>query len=320
MRRVVLLFIVLAFVPPWMGEPKLPLYRPGLTVTARHYAPPGGWPRRIGRLEPVGGLTLEASDPAFGGFSALALWRGQAILLNDGGNVVRLRIAGRHLQTVAAHGLVEGPSTGWDKESRDAESLALDPATGTAWVGYERVNAIWRYTADLRRVTAWQAPAAMRGWGSNSGPEAMVRLRDGRFLVLREGWLKQRGPREALLFAGDPPLPATRVAALSYEPPGDYASSDAAELPNGDVLVLNRRWRAPLTFSTLLVLVRREDIVPGATLRGRIVADFGATLGHENAEGLAVTRERGRTILWIVTDNDGSGWRPTILAKFRWQG
>ncbi|MEG8039789.1 hypothetical protein QP166_10725 [Sphingomonas sp. LR60] len=55
-------------------------------------------------------------------------------------------------------------------------------------------------------------------------------------------------------------------------------------------------------------------------LRGSVVARFGTALGNENAEGLAVSQEGGRVMIWLVTDNDGAFWRRTILAKFRWRG
>lgn len=320
MRWLWSLLILLFLVPTWTGEPRLPLYRPVMTVTASRYVPEGGWPRRVGLLAPVGGVTLTSRDPAFGGFSALALWRGRAVLLSDGGNVIALRIAGTHLQRIAATALRDGPMTGWERDMRDSESLVIDRATGRAWVGFERANALWRYAPGFVAAEAWRAPPEMRDWGTNNGPEAMVRLNDGRFLVFREGWLKQRGPRDALLFDGDPASSATALTKLSYEPPSGYSPSDAAVLPNGDVLVLNRHWTFPLAFANLLVRIRRDEIRAGAALRGQVVADLGGTLSHENGEGLAVAQEHGRTMIWIVTDNDGFDWRPTILAKFRWLG
>jgi hypothetical protein len=312
--------MVLLLTPSFSGVPQRPIFRRDLVVVATPFVPVGGWPRRIGALEPVGAVTLAANQPGFGGFSALALHRGRAILLTDGGMVVRLRIANGLVRTLSTATLDDGPGTGWNKESRDTESMTIDPATGRTWIGYERVNAIWRYAPGLDHGEAWVAPAAMRHWGVNSGAESLVRLRDGRFLALREGGLRQVGARPAVLFDGDPTAAATIAHRLRYLPPPGYAPSDAAVLPGGDVLVLNRRWRPPLHFDALLVRIAAARIRAGALLQGQLVARFGRTLGGENPEGLAIAREHGATAVWLVTDNDGVAWRPTVLAKYRWRG
>ncbi|MEH3120541.1 MAG: esterase-like activity of phytase family protein [Sphingomonas phyllosphaerae] len=319
-RWPITLAMTLLLVPPWTGGARRPLFDPGLRVTATPFVPRGGWPHRVGALEPVGAVSLSANQPAFGGLSALALHDGQAILLSDGGLVVRLRIAGHKLRTLGTAELADGPETAWQKASRDTESLALDPRTGQAWIGYERINMIWRYPHDFDHANAASPPLAMRDWGVNSSIESLVRLNDGRFLAFREGGLWQNGARAALLFYGDPALYDTPNAPLRYLPPPHHSPSDAAVLPDGDVLVLNRRVHLPMRFEMTLVRIPVRSIRPGALLHGQVVARFGDTLGHENAEGLAVSQERGQTMIWLVTDNDGAFWRRTILAKFRWRG
>lgn len=307
----------LVLVPEWQGEPRLPLIGADVPIRAAAFVPAGGWPRRVGALAPVGAVSLTADDPAFGGFSALAMWRGGAILLSDGGNVVRLRIMRGLVESLGGAALRDGPGTGWDKRTRDTESLAIDPPSGRAWIGYERVNAIWRYTPGFHRSDGHFAPPAMRGWGRNSGPETLVRLGDGRFLTIREGVMAARRPHPALLFDGDPVAPRTRAVALSYRPPENYVPTDGVILPGGDLLVLNRRWRFPFRFAAAIVRVPARQIRAGAVLRGRVIARLSRELDGENAEGIALTRERGKTMVWIVTDNDLAFYRRTILAKFR---
>ncbi|PCG15109.1 MULTISPECIES: esterase-like activity of phytase family protein [Sphingomonas] len=317
MRWPIALVAVLALVPPWSGDPRRPMIRGDVTVRAVRYAPPGGWPARVGDLVPVGALSLSADDPAFGGFSALALRDGRALLLSDGGNMVWLRIAGGRIATLGARTLREGPAEGWLRTDRDSESLAVDPATGRMWIGYERANAIWRYAPDLT-AQAHHVPPAMTRWPDNTGAESLVRLPDGRFLVIREGRGRREPPgHEALLFAGDPALPGTRVATLRYFPPPGSVPSDAALLPDGDLIVVNRRWHFPLRFAAVLVRVPAAQLRADGVLRGRIIATLGPEVGGENVEGVAVTRERGTTMIWLVTDNDVAFYRRTILAKFR---
>ncbi len=315
MRWVVVLVMVLVLVPDWTGEPRLPVVRRDLSVDARAFVPAGG-ASRTGVLVPVGALSLRSGDPAFGGFSSLAIDRGAAVMLSDGGNIVRLTIRGARVAAKGAE-LVDGPGTGWDKRSRDTESLAVDPASGRIWIGYERANAIWRYTPDLAHADGHVAPAPMRDWGRNSGPETLVRMSGGRFLTIREGVMSARRPRPAVLFDGDPAATGTRAAALSYRPPPGYVPTDGAVLPGGDLLVVNRRWRFPFRFDCAIVRVPAALIRPGAIMEGPVVARPTQAMGGENVEGIAITRERGATMVWLVTDNDLAFYRRTILAKFR---
>ena len=303
-------------IPTWAGEPRLPLLGEHVTVRAAPFVPEGGWPARVGALRPVGAIRLDADDPAFGGFSALVAHRGMLTLLGDGGTFVRIAIRRGAVRTLASGNLPGGPGTGWTKLDRDSESLAIDPATGCLWVGFERADSIWRYAPGFARAERHVEPRAMRAWRDNAGAESLVRFPDGRFLVLPEGTDKAWKVWRGLLFSGDPTVPRTRTARFGYRPPRGFVPSDAAVLPNGDLLVLNRRYRKPLTFAATLVRVPARAIRPGGFSTGRVVANLGPLLG-ENAEGLAVTREGDATMVWIVTDNDASWWRPTILAKFR---
>lgn len=316
MRIVLSILLILLFVPGWTGSERLPLLDRDGAIRATWWTPDGGWPRRIGVLEPVGALALSSYAPAFGGFSAMAVRYGRALLLSDGGNLLQFTIRGGRLRDVRSSYLLDGPGSGWEKQDRDSESMTFDPVTGQAWVGFERANAIWRYGPGFARGEASRKPRGMANWRTNSGAESLVRLRDGRFVVIAER-AQRRGARQGLIFSGDPVAQATRVSQFRYRPPKGYDPSDAASLPNGDLLILNRRWRFPLTFSASLTLIPAKAIRAGAVVAGREIAVLPSSLVSENCEGLAVTRERGRTMVWIVTDNDTMTVRRTLLMKFR---
>lgn len=316
MRWLLSTLAILLVVPRYDGPERLPLIGDAPHVTATPYVPRGGWPRRIGALVPVGGVTLSSTDPAFGGFSAVAMRNGRAMLLSDGGNLVSFAL--RRGRIVAPQGRVlrEGPGVGWDRTDRDSESLTIDPTRGTAWVGYENQNEIWRYPADFAGFEARRAPGLMRKWVRNQGAESLVRLRDGRFVAIAER-KPDRRTRHAVLFSGDPTRADTKAAAFRFVPPDRYDPSDAAELPNGDLLVLTRRFQYPFRFTAKLVRVPRAAIRAGAEVRGTVIATLTPPVMGENCEGLAVTREAGATMVWIVTDNDVMLLRPTYLLKFR---
>lgn len=310
MRILLSILLLLIFVPPWSGEERLALFDRDAKLTLRRVAAP----ERVGALRLVGLMRLESAAPAFGGFSAIALRGGRLTLLSDGGNWLRFGI--RHGRPVDARigPLPAGPGTGWSKQDRDSESLALDPASGDAWVGFETDNTIWRYDAALHRVVVRVRPGAMRRWPVNGGAESLARLHDGRFVVIGE---VSRGgkPREALIFAGDPTegRPPVRFA---FVPPPGYDPSDATELPGGDLLVLTRRFQLPFRFSAKLVRVPRREIAAGRVARGREIATLAGGVYAENWEGVTAVRDGGRTVLWMVSDSDMGVLQHTTLAKF----
>jgi len=276
---------------------------------------------RVGALTYLGGIRLKSPDRAFGGFSSMRILGDDFTLLSDGGTFIRFRMGSDWMPRDLRFGdLPDGPEYGWLKSERDAESMTSDPATGQVWVGFENYNAIWRYDADLTRAERSARPAAMRDWSKNGGPESMVRLHDGRFLVLGETTRPKgsRTGRVGLVFPGDPTAPGTTPIRFTYMPPDErHDPSDAVQLPDGRLVVLNRRFSVPGLFSAKLTLIDPRAIRPGAVVRGIEIATLAAPLLHDNYEALAVTREGDDTILWVASDDNQQFWEWSLLLKFR---
>jgi hypothetical protein len=273
---------------------------------------------RLGALTWLGGVALTSKDPAFGGFSAMRVVGDEFTLLSDGGNLVMFRMgADLHPREVRFADL-PGPGTGAIKRHRDSESLTWDPRTGRAWVGFENRNAIWRYDATLTRAERQVRPPAMADWSIAGGAEAMVRLHSGQFLVISET-ARPRGMPDArivLRFAEDP-AESPRPESLAYIPPADYDPTDMAELPDGRLLVLNRRLSLSGLFTAKLVLLDLRGARAGTPVRGIELARFERPVQHDNFEALAVTREGADTIVWIASDDNNEVWEQSLLLKFR---
>ena len=274
---------------------------------------------RAGGLTYLGGVRLSSRDPAFGGFSAMQVEGEHFTLLSDGGNIVRFRMgADWQPRDVAFADLAQGPALGAFKPNRDSESLAVDSAGGKAWVGFEQSNTIWRFDAGLRRAERWSHPRKMRDWPDNGGPEAMVRLRSGRFIVLGESARAAdgRGYR-AVQFEGDPTEAPDRSFEFAYLAPAGFKPVDISELPDGRLLVLNRRFAVPELFTAKLTLLDPSAIRPGALVAGREIAHLAAPLIHDNFEAIATLREGGETVVWLASDDNRQLWQRSLLLKFR---
>lgn len=320
-RNRYLLMLALALSCQWSGTPERPMLGavPDLTATPVPLDPGDPKHLKVGALTFIGGVRLTSKDLAFGGYSSMTIDHGLFTLLSDGGTVVRFRLDDRFRLSAPGFGdLPVGPGTGWNKADRDSESMTLDPATGRAWVGYERVNQIWRYSPGLTLPATTVAPQPMADWSENGGAESMVRLHDGRFLVIAE--TSRRLPsqaRSALIFDRDPVEKPLKGFEFGYLPPDGYDPSDATELPDGRVLILNRKLALPFSWSAMLTLIDPRDIRPGVTIRGREIARLAPPLTVDNFEGLAITREHGATMLWMVSDDNLLILQQTLLMKFR---
>lgn len=322
MRRFLVLLaavvLPLALVPGWSGEERLALLGPGGTMTATRVAIDPGDPARtrVGRLRYLGGVALRSDDPAFGGFSSLLVDGDAFTLLSDGGNVVRFRMGDDwRPRGVRFSFLPSGPRTGWEKRDRDAESMARDPATGRIWVGFEDANQIWRYSPGFGPAERMVRPGVMRRWRGGGGIESFTRLADGRFVAIAEQPRRGRTGRDGIVWQRDPTLvrPSLR---FSYRPTPGYDPSDMTQLPDGRLMVLERALGLPFRWYARLVIVDPSRIRQGASVAGQTIARLAPPLLTDNFEGVAATREDGRTIVWLVSDDNEMVLQRTLLMKF----
>ena len=319
MRRLILLLIVvIGLAPVWIRSPK-PLEltddRQILQFVALRLPHAD-----LGPLQAIGAWRLESTNRHFGSYSGLVeIGDGTLAAAADTGKRLRFTPPGR-----------TGPGPRFDffadidfadKAAYDIESLTRDPATGRFWVGFEHKNQIARFDAQFHSLGLVR-PAAMRQWRSNSGPEAMTRLSDGRFVLLAEtglSWFDSEGP--GLLFPGDPVDGVTPLE-FRFHPPAGYNPSDIAALPDGRVLILLRKvvWGLPPSFVGKLVIADPATIRAGEEWRAEPLADLRPPLPMDNYEGLAVEpMPDGRVTLWLISDDNNGMFQRTLLLELVWR-
>lgn len=317
-----LVLLALAVIAPWslgreQAEPIL------ARAVPLHPADPRA--DRVGRLRFLGGWRLTGEDATFGGISSLAIIGERRFLaIGDAGGVFRFTLneAG-DISRSRIFALPDGPApqAGGEprKRDRDAEAMTRDPVTGELWIGFERANAIWRYSEDFD-TQGHAEPPAMRGWPLNGGPEALVRLADGRFVVLAEEADAGDGVTEGLIFAGDPTVTSEPPLRFGYRPPEGYAATDAALLPDDRLLILNRRFTITEGPSAILSVADIADVRDDGLLVGTEIARLRRPLTVDNMEALAVSVEDGRTIVWISSDDNFNPLQRTLLLRFELKG
>lgn len=268
--------------------------------------------RSAGSLTFLAGWALTSDEPRFGGISAMAVEGDRVTAISDSGILLQFAVPGLGNTRLDVTPLPEGPGDPRRKEDRDTESMFISGST--AWLAFENSNQIWRYRRPGWRAEARSAPPAMRGWPTNRGAEGIVRLADGRFLVISES-LEQDWSSPALLFPGDP-TGAREPLALRFRPARGYRITDVGQMPDGRLLLLQRRLTILDGASAKLVVVDLAALTPDAIIEGREIAHLDAPLSVDNMEALSIRREGGRTIVWLASDDNYFPLQRTLLMKF----
>jgi hypothetical protein len=282
--------------------------------------------RQFGLLEFRGGLVLRSSFRHFGGISAIRVGADGArfLALTDRGWWLRGRIVYEGTRPTAIADAEMAPILGADGRPLAArgwyDTEALTEDGGVLYVGIERVHQIVRFNYGkdglLARGQPIGVPPAFRSLPSNKGIEALVFVPKGlplagALIAFSERGLDRAGGISAFLIGG--PAPGDFAVKRS----SDFDISDAALLPNGDVLLLERKFSWTGGLSVRLRRIALGDIKPNAVVDGPIL--FEADLGYEidNMEGLSVHRTAtGETVLTLISDDNFSVIQRTLLLQF----
>ncbi|WP_336958076.1 esterase-like activity of phytase family protein [Sphingobium aquiterrae] len=321
MARILMILLLAALLLPPAHETKsAPVIAGALLVSARAVPLDSGDPavRRAGMLPFLGGWVLHSQDPHFGGISSMLMQPDGSILgLNDSGTLMGFSLTPGNRRQFIAPLPTRPEERDWPSWKWDSESMVHDPETGRYWVGFELIQRICRYAPGFARVEACREWPEVQAWPETGSIEAMVRLKDGRFLAFSEMGFGPHGGNDVLLFAGDPADPATpHPRHLAYYPPQGYHPTDAVQLPDGSLIVLNRRVTLHEGFTAVPMRVVLPPLKEGAQLVGRPLARLAPPLLADNFEALALSQEHGRTVLWVMSDDNHQFFERTLLLKF----
>jgi hypothetical protein len=288
---------------------------------------------RFGELEFRGGLELSSRNRDFGAWSGLDFDEASGLLLAvaDTGlwltarpvetngwltGIAEARIA-RMLDTKGRQ--IRRKSLG------DAEAVRLvNRGSPGALVFYEASNSLRFFRGPLDKLAAtapteMPLPEGARRRETEQGIEALAvapldsALR-GAVVLLAEHDLDAAGNNRAWILDG--PL----AGAFAVRPSDNYDVTDADFLPNGDLMILERRFGVTEGVGMRLRRFAASTIVPGAVLEGTVVME--ADLRHQidNMEGLALRAGAGgEMIIDIISDDNKSILQRTLLLQFAWK-
>lgn len=297
-----------------------PAWAPPIEVKARAVPLDARDPTRteIGKFRYRGGLALSSPEERFGGLSGLAISRdgNRLLAISDKGFRFAAQLmygADGNLVGIAAGELdsladLNGRSLHSSQEN-DAEAMAVGPS-GEIIVAFERHHRLWRYLPNDPVPEPLPPPPGLERAPSNQGIEALTFLEDGRLLAITEGLT--RGARNVGWISD-----ADGWSVLTYVVEDGFLPTDAALLPSGDVVVLERYFAVRGGLGVRVRRVAKTTLLPGAELKGELLAEFRQPLTIDNMEGIAARRdERGRTLVYLIADDNYNPLQRTLLLLF----
>jgi hypothetical protein len=278
-----------------------------------------------GPLEFLGGLELRSNNPKFGGLSGIDVVDGStAVMVGDQGTLVRGRLVydGGRLTGLADTEIEDlFPQGDVSKRVGDVEDIAFDLQNRSRGVivRERQANAMFTFEladgspADFQLKTVGADDRILK---SNNGLESVAYAPAGSPIAGEIVTIAERPRRRAV----DLPGWIAGLGPFSVVRHDRFDVSSARFLPDGDLLLLERRYILPFDISVRIRRIDGADVAVGARLDGDYLLDAGVESQIDNMEGLAVHQdEQGRTILTLVSDDNHSILQRTLILQFALQ-
>lgn len=288
---------------------------------------------RFGKLAWRGGIVVNArNDARFGGLSGLAIARDgrRMVAVSDRAYWVTgaLTYSDGMLSAIGdvRLGVMLGPDGREFPESdlRDAESVAADGPEGLdgpMLVGFERGERLARYDFASAGMAAkaeyLPLPPAVAKGPNNRELEAIRRAPaggplEGAIIIVSERFLDQDGNIRGWIVDGG------SSQSFAVRRSDDYDVTDIDFLPDGDLIVLERRFSLLTGPGMRMRRIEAAALKPGATIDGEVLIDAGASFSIDNMEGLAIHRDAGsgEVRLTVISDDNYNALQRTLILQF----
>jgi hypothetical protein len=269
----------------------------------------------------MGAFELRSRHPHFGGISGMSIGADDTLYaVSDRGYWLSARM--RHdsegalvdLLAWQIKPILTPAKTPTDGVLTDAEALARAP-DGSFIVGFEQNHRLWRYLPPPMTFDSPAQPITpprdLAKAPANGGLECVTVLPSGEILTLAEELQTKERSFKGWL------IDDQQAVELSYLPSAGFRVSDCAALPNGDVIVLERRLSIFLAFSARLKLIRAMNIPPHAILHGEDLLRLDPPLRLDNFEAIAVREDAAGTSIYLISDDNFQPFQRTLLLQFR---
>ncbi len=285
---------------------------------------------KFGKLTFRGGLVLSSEAASFGGWSGLTMAPdGKSfVAVSDAGSWLEGQLAYKDNAPVGVTAARIGPLKARDgtalirNRDRDAEAVVLASGTmdkGSLLIAFEQNDRIGRFPIDAKGIAAPLSYVDMPADSKKmriDGFEAVTMLQGpnkGGMIAFAERSKSAPGQSAGWLWGAN-----GKPQTLSLQNSSGFEVTDVAGLPDGRVLVLERRFRWTEGVKMRMCMIAAEDIKPDASLpcEEMLSADMGQDI--DNMEGLGISKgTAGETVITLISDDNFNHFiQRTILLQF----
>ncbi len=273
----------------------------------------------------LGTLLLNSPHPAFGGFSDI-------LISSDRKTVLAVSDLGFWLKTELNYtpegflsGTAETAQLGQllDTEGKaypikfkaDAEGLSHAPGNGYL-VSFERIHRIDKFSNGTQLSLAGKAenfpiPKTAESLPDNCGLESILLLPNQNLFILAEGKDEKDSISYGAIFDNK------SWTEFNYQRSDDFRPTSAGNLPDNEILVLERRYTGPGSLGIRFRKFPADKISAGAIISAENFFEISPPLPRDNFEGLdTVTTADGTTYIYIISDDNFSPVQHTLLSLF----
>lgn len=286
----------------------------------------------FGKLIWRGGYKITSSSPFWGGLSGAAIANDgkKMVMVSDAGtwalvplNYKKNRLLPLKTAKIGPLLALKGRALKRGRD-RDAEAITLvksDKLFGKAYISFEQNHRVGVFSvtknglsAPKRYLRLRKITRKLRG---NAGLEALTILRGGQLkgslVAIAQSKQDKHGNFKGWLVRGG------KIVEIKFVPPplDRYRITDAVSLDNGDLLLLERRYKF-LTINIRIRHVRQSELLSKRPIKGTILMEANSNEHMiDNMEVITAHKNKhGETILTLLSDDNFNSFQKNLILQF----
>lgn len=277
----------------------------------------------LNKLKFVSGIEIKSNHPDFGGLSGLiinedksliavgdqGIWLTGKIKIDENGKLVEI-INGRlgHLK-----GNENNPLYKLGKSYTDAESI--EPYNNKFVVSFERKHRILIFNDIFLHSEIFYDRIKYLDLPDNGGIEAMAPLKNNSIFLLSENLIHPDDKIAGYLLSDN------KLKKVYVKKNGSFKPTDMSNLPDGNILLLERSFSPVRGVSARISVIKYEDLKPNSVILPFTLDTLKPPMVVDNFEGISFLKlNDGGYYIFILSDDNFNFLQKTLLYQFYWDG
>ena len=277
----------------------------------------------LNKLKFVSGIEIKSNHPDFGGLSGLiinedkslisvgdqGIWLKGKIKIDENGKLVEI-INGRLGHLI---GNENNPLYKLGKSYTDAESI--EPYNNKFVVSFERKHRILIFNDIFLHSEIFYDRIKYLDLPDNGGIEAMAPLKNNSIFLLSENLIHPDDKIAGYLLSDN------KLKKVYVKKNGSFKPTDMSNLPDGNILLLERSFSPLRGASARISIIKYEDLKPNSVILPFTLDTLKPPMVVDNFEGISFLKlNDGGYYIFILSDDNFNFLQKTLLYQFYWDG